>query len=136
MTIMGNNLIWVIIVSVFLVSCTPSLSLIKQETAIQGDNVSNSIIRVDTPFTFQPAIYSATYPAGVYVPKFEDYEGVYFRAPDHILGETIAGGRTMEGGIYVSKQSWSQYQAYINEGGAIYKFDIPFSIDITILKKE
>lgn len=123
------------IVACVLVACAAPLTLITPESKVEGVSVSSATIRVNQPFTFRPALYSATFPAGLYVPKFEDVEGVFFKAPDQLLAQTIAGGRTMQGGLYVSKQSWSRYCAYIDEGGEIYKFDITVPIDITVLKQ-
>jgi hypothetical protein len=117
-----------------LCACAPPLTLLSPDTAIQGESVIGSAGRVNAPFTFRPALYSATYPAGMYVAKFEDEQGVYFPAPEQLLAQTIAGGRTMRGGLYFSKKSWSGFRAYIDEGGQIYKFDIPVPVDLTVVK--
>lgn len=118
-----------------LVACAAPLTLLTPESTVEGASIGSAVIRVNQPFTFRPALYSATFPAGLYVPKFEDKEGVFFKAPDQLLAQTVAGGRTMQGGLYVSKQSWSRYRAYIDEGGEIYKFDITVPIDITVVKQ-
>lgn len=138
-----HNLSWVpilkhlllILVAVFLIGCTGPLSMVKPTSTVQGQEVAKATIRVNSPFTFRPALWTATYPAGLYVPQFEDQDGVYFKAQDQILGQTIAGGRTVLGGLYVSKTSWSVYKAYVDEGGSIYKFDIPFPVDFTVLRQ-
>lgn len=118
-----------------LIACTAPLTLLTPESTVEGASVGKAAIRVNQPFTFRPALYLATFPAGLYVPKFEDKEGVFFKAPDQLLAQTVAGGRTMQGGLYVSKQSWSRYRAYIDESGEIYKFDITVPIDITVVKQ-
>jgi len=123
------------VTALLLVGCATSLTLLTPESTVEGEPVAKAAIRVNRPFTFRPALYSATFPVGLYVPKFEDKEGIFFKAPDQLLAETIAGGRTMQGGLYVSKQSWSRCRAYIDESGEIYKFDIPVPIDITVVKQ-
>lgn len=122
------------IVAYVLVACAAPLALITPESRIEGKSVSGTAIRVNQPFTHRFALYSATFPAGLYVPKFEDVQGIFFKASDQLLGQTIAGGRTMQGGLYVTKESWARYRAYIDEGGELYKFDIAVPIDITVLK--
>lgn len=122
------------LVTFLLVGCSAPLMLISPGSTVEGESVVRVNIRVNKPFTFRPALYSATFPDGLYVPKFEDNEGVFFKAPDQLIAQTIAGGRTMQGGLYVSKQSWSRIQAYIDENGGIYKFDIPVPLDFTVIK--
>lgn len=118
----------------FLSGCAASLDFVKPDSAIEGVSIRTSAIRIGEPFSFRPALYTATYPAGTYLPKFEDKDGVYFKAPEQILAKTVAGGRTMQGGIYVFKQSWNNYRAYIDEGGKIYKFRIEAPIDLTVAR--
>lgn len=125
-----------VVISMFLlVGCASPLKLVTSQSTIEGKSVARTAIRVNQPFTFRPAMYSATYPPGLYLPKFEDDEGIFFKAPDQLLAETIIGGRTMQGGLYVSKQSWSRFKAYIDELGQIYKFDIPVPLDFTIVNQ-
>jgi hypothetical protein len=123
-----------ILVTMLIAGCSAPLALITPDSTVEGETVSRAVIRVNRAFTFRPALYSATFPDGLYVPKFEDKEGIFFKAPDQLLAQTIAGGRTMQGGLYVSKQSWSRVRAYIDEGGEIHKFDIPVPLDITVVK--
>lgn len=120
--------------SAFLTACSTPLTLLTPETAIEGNTVNQTAISLQKPFTFRPALWTATYPPGIYLPKFEDKDGIYFKAPDQIIAATIAGGSTAQGGIYISKQSWSKYQAYVDHYGDIYKFDIPFKIDFEVIK--
>jgi len=101
-------------------------------TQIEGQAVFGKALRVSAPFTFRPALYSATFPAGVYIPTFEDTEGVYFRAPAQILTLTVAGGGVMDGGLYVSKSSWKSYRAYLTDG-SIYKFDISVPVALEVV---
>ena len=131
--IMKHFLIYLIVV--LLTGCTGTLLLVSPTSTIEGQQVTKVVIRVNSPFTFKPSLWTATYPAGLYVPQFEDQDGFYFKSQEQILGQTIAGGRTVLGGLYVSNKSWSVYKAYVDEGGAIYKFDIPFSVDLTVITK-
>lgn len=121
------------LISLLLSGCAPSLSVITPESQIEGRLINGTAIRIASSFTLRPALYSATYPAGLYFPQFQDEDGVYFRAERPIVVQTIAGGTTMEGGIYVLKSSWSDYQVYIEESSGIRKAEIPFDIDITIV---
>lgn len=130
------RLFWSLPAALVLSSCAPELSLLTPQTTIAGEAVNSVRLRVHQPFTFRPALYSATYPAGLYVPRFEDANGVYFEAPSQLLMQTVAGGRTGFGGIYVSKGSWDLYQAYIDENGAIYKFDIPVDVELSLSREE
>jgi hypothetical protein len=123
-----------VLVALLLAACSALLALISHDSTVEGEPVVRAAIRVNKPFTFRPALYLATFPDGLYVPKFEGNEGVFFKAPDQLLAQTITGGRTMQGGLYVSKQSWSRVRAYIDESGEIYKFDIPVPLDITVVK--
>ncbi len=121
--------------AVLLAGCAGTLFPLSPTAAIEGQQVMKTKIRVNSPFTFRPALWTATYPAGVYVPQFEDQDGFYFKSQEQILGQTITGGRTVQGGLYVSKTSWFVYKAYVDEGGAIYKFYIPFSVDFTVIRQ-
>jgi hypothetical protein len=105
---------------------------VAQSTQIEGHSASGRALRISTPFTFRPALYSATFPAGVYLPTFEDKDGVYFRAPAQILTLTIAGGGVMDGGIYVPKTSWKSYRAYLTDG-SIDKFDISVPVALEVV---
>lgn len=134
----GRNLFmkhFLFFLAVLLTGCTEALLLVSPTSTIEGHKVTKTTIRVNSPFTFRPALWTATYPAGLYVPQFEDQDGFYFKSQEQILGQTIGGGRTVLGGLYVSKTSWSVYKAYVDEGGAIYKFDIPFSVDFTVIRQ-
>ena len=123
-------------VAILLSSCAVTLFPLSPASTIEGQQVARTSIHVNSPFTFKPALWTATYPAGVYVPQFEDQDGFYSKSQQQILGQTIAGGRTVQGGLYVSKTSWSVYKAYVDEGGGIYKFDIPFSVDFTVIRQQ
>ncbi len=123
-----------IVSTLFLTACSTPLALVSPETKIESIVVSNSAIRLTKPFTFKPALWTATYPPGIYSPQFEDKDGIFFRAPAQIIAATIAGGSTAEGGIYVSRQSWSQYQAFVDHYGDIYKFDIPFKVEFDVIQ--
>lgn len=125
----------IFLVAVLLTSCTEALVLVSPTSTIEGQRVTKATIRVNSPFTFRPALWTATYPAGLYVPQFEDQDGFYFKSQEQIIGKNIAGGRTVLGGLYVSKTSWFVYKAYVDEGGAIYKFTIPFSVDFTVIRQ-
>jgi|GEM_PF-6880698 len=120
--------------SALLTACSTPLALLSPETKIEDSAANQTAIRLEKPFTFRPALWTATYPPGIYLPKFEDKDGIYFKAPDQIIAATIAGGSTAQGGIYVSKKSWSKYQAYVDHHGDIYKFEIPFKVDFEIIK--
>ncbi len=119
-----------------LVGCTPKLLLINPEARINSNMASEFEVEVLESFTFRPALYSVTYPSGLYLAKFYDKDGVYFVAPNQLLGETIAGGRTMYGGLYISIKSWDQVQSYIDECGGIYKFKIKVPVKLKIRKKD
>lgn len=105
---------------------------VAPSTQIEGQPASGKALRVSAPFTFRPALYSATFPAGVYLPSFEDKDGVYFRAPAQILTLTIAGGGVIDGGIYVPKTSWKAYRAYLTDG-SIHKFDISVPVALEVV---
>jgi hypothetical protein len=107
--------------------------LVDSNTTVQRQPVSAVAVRVNAPFTLPTTLYTTTWPAGIYVAKFEDEEGVYFVAPQQLLAQTIAGGRTMNGGLYFFKKSWSGFQPYIDEGD-IYKFVFSVPVEITVLK--
>ena len=122
------------ITTVLVTGCAAPLAFVQPNSSIEGIRVQAASIQVLQPFTFRPALYTATYPAGLYLPKFEDKDGVYFKAPDQILGRTVAGGRTMQGGIYVSKRSWSEYRAYIDEGGELFRFKIDVPVELKVVQ--
>ncbi len=113
--------------------CTPPVQRVRPDTAIQGRSVRFAAIQVNAPFTFRPALYSVTYPAGIYLARFEDAEGVYFPAPEPLVAQTLAGTKSLNGGLYVLKNSWSGFRAYVEEGGANRKFDIPAEVNHLII---
>lgn len=116
----------------FAIAGCANVSPIAQAANVEGRAVSLTALRVVKPFQFRPALYSATFPAGVYLPSFEDSEGFYFRAPSQVLTSTLLGGGVANGGIYVSRASWGKYRAYITDG-SIYKFDIDVPVEITLV---
>lgn len=129
---MKKFLIPLLIATGLLAGCA-ALTPVTQTTTINGQPVQKTLIRVNQPFTFDPALYSATWLAGDYPSKFVDKDGVFFPSPDQILIKNVFGGGTAKGGLFVSKDSWTKIQAYIDDG-IIYKFEIPVQIDITIVK--
>ena len=76
-------------------------------------------------------MYSATFPAGLYLPAFEDERGVYFRAPAEILKATVAGPGVTNGGLYLARDSWTAVRAYLTDG-SIYLFDIDVPTSVTV----
>src|SRR5690606_41926221 len=72
----------------------PYTTLFRSESQLEGRLINGTAIRIASSFTLRPALYSATYPAGLYFPQFQDEDGVYFRAERPIVGQTIAGGTT------------------------------------------
>lgn len=116
--------------AVLIAGCA-SLNPISPQTTIEGRQVSQVALQVEQPFTFRPALYSLTMPSGRYLPAFEDASGVYFRSEQQITASTIIGGQVRDGGLYVSKDSWSSVQAYTTDGSASkWTIDVPFQVRI------
>jgi hypothetical protein len=123
---------------------------LTREATIGGAPVFNTAIRLNKAFRIRPGIglYSETFPEGLYVAKFEDEEGVYFEATVPVLDRspcsycdgsksgrnTIGYGNYPREGLYVSKQSWSRYRAYIDRMPGLDKYDTPIPIDFTVIK--
>jgi len=137
------------LVALLLVGCAelPTTSLTRQST-IGGDPVFFTAIRLNKAFRIWPGLWSAKFPEGLYVAKFEDKEGIYFESMIPILDRSVCSycdgskfGRNTPGyhnhpreGLYVSKQSWSRFRAYIDQMPGLNKYDIPFPIDFTVIK--
>lgn len=114
-----------------LIAGCASLSPLSPQTSIEGKPVAQVALQVEQPFTFRPAMYSLTMPAGRYVPAFEDASGVYFRSEQQITSSTIIGGQVRDGGLYVSKASWSSVQAYVTDGAAIkWNIEVPYQVRV------
>jgi hypothetical protein len=85
---------------------------VNTDRLIPGIPVRRLEIFVEEPYSYIPkwAWMTHTLPPGVYRPKFDDNQGVYFQAPDHIvLGLT----NLRNGGIYLKFDAIDQPCLYI-----------------------
>lgn len=84
---------------------------------IPGIPVRRVEIFVEEPYSYIPkwAWMTHTLPPGVYRPKFDDDQGVYFQAPDHIVQTDSIFGLTnlRNGGIYLKFDAIDQPYLYI-----------------------
>lgn len=141
----------VALAALLIVGCAElPITPLTSESTIGGDSVSNTAIRLNKAFKIRPGIglYSETFPEGLYVAKFEDKEGVYFESTVPVLARRQCSycdgsklGRNTPGydmypreGLYVSKQSWTRYRAYIDRMPGLDTYHIPLQIDFTVIK--
>lgn len=111
-----------VLLAVLTLSACAALEPLPTGLAIEGHQLDRTVARVEAPFTYRSTFYSAKFPAGDYVPAFVDAAGVYFKPPTAVVGQTIGGGREFDGGLYISRRSWSDVKVFIIDGTP-HRFD-------------
>ena len=97
------------LLAVFCLSGCSSMRPIASEPPVPG-------IFVTAPFSVSIVFRSAAFPAGRYLPSYEDNGGYYYQAPTKIVERGLLLNHICDGGLYVKRGTKEAKQWYVIEG--------------------
>lgn len=104
--------------------CATTVSPLSRSTQIDGKPAVEQVLRVEEPFAFKPSFFAMNFPAGDYIPQFEDDKAIYFRAVNQITGRSVSGGRTFQGGVSISKSASKDMNVWTDDAGDLTRFQL------------
>jgi len=118
-----------------LISCSTHKPLSKTAT-LDGQPARESIVVISEPYSFNHGLVTHTLPQGIYLPAFEDNDGVYYQSPSKLLLGGMFGPTLHDGGVFFKGGLSMNIYEYIiiNNISTIVKLPIDFKF--TINKKD
>ena len=120
----------------FLLAGCTALQPLSPDTTIGGERVVGRVIHLKAGFSYRPALQTAWFPAGNYLPDFEDEDNVYFRADKMIILQTIMTDRAIvTGGLALNKRGVPKLRSYLQLYGDLHMYEIPFDVPYMFINR-
>jgi hypothetical protein len=84
-----------------ILACICSLYVIGCSTPVQQVGTDVLPIVLKEPQTGKLSVGTISVPAGIYEPDFEANNGIYYRAPTHLIGKALGMTFIQRGGIFI-----------------------------------